>query len=263
MDVGERLVPVAKLLSPVLLLEDLFRTLEANRHLIFRNGPDVRGSRSRWTYPSRARRSACVGAGELARTAPEGRWMHLHPVSRRRPRKVNGVEPQEPGRARSEARFLSVCQSMELLSRVGSCSSAQRMRVIHTSRQNVFVTHEPSRVWWTLGIHAFPPRTGRERVGAAARSASSETERMFVNSRDRMGIGRWRCGQRVRRATISRQPAGVCVSIIGGVRHGGGVGGGAVVGEYATAPLIGMMPSASSPLPRIGGCRVSLGLKGR
>ena len=42
------------------------------------------------------------------------------------------------------------------------------------------------------------------------------------------------------------------------------MGGGAVVGEYPpTAPLIGMMPSASSPLPRIGGCRVRLGLKGR
>src|SRR5207248_10616356 len=88
----ERLVPVTKLLSPILPLEDLFRPPEAFRELILRNRPhDAVPEAVDVPHLERLDQHA-VRAGELARTTPEGRRMELHPVPRRRPREVNGVE---------------------------------------------------------------------------------------------------------------------------------------------------------------------------
>src|SRR5438093_12230421 len=101
----ERLVPLAKLLSPELPLENLLGALETPRDLIFRNRPhDLVREAVDVRHFERADQHA-VGSGELARTALEGCGMKLGPVSRSRARKVNGVELPEAGTRGLEAKL--------------------------------------------------------------------------------------------------------------------------------------------------------------
>jgi len=96
---------VAKLLSPELSLDDLFRTLEALRDLGLRNRPhrlvpeavDVLHLERVEQHP--------VEAGEVAETALEGLGMGLGPVPRQRAWKVNGLELPRTGARGLEAKL--------------------------------------------------------------------------------------------------------------------------------------------------------------
>ena len=93
----ERLVPVAKLLSPKLPLVDLLRASKALGELRLRGRPHnlVREAVDIGHFEPVDQHA--VRACELAGTALEGSGMELDPVPRRRTRKVNGVELPEAG----------------------------------------------------------------------------------------------------------------------------------------------------------------------
>jgi hypothetical protein len=101
----DRLVPVAKLLSPELALHHLRRALEAGRDLLLgerhhravAEPVDVGRSQRVDQHP--------VEACEVAGAAPVGRRMNFRPVARHRPRDVHGVALPEAWRRRLESQL--------------------------------------------------------------------------------------------------------------------------------------------------------------
>jgi len=100
----QRFLPVAKLRSPELLLEDLLRTRKALRDLLLgyrqhcpiREAIDVRGHHRVEQHP--------VVLGELPKTTLERLGMHLGPVARHRTGKVHRIDRPRPRAGGLEAK---------------------------------------------------------------------------------------------------------------------------------------------------------------
>jgi hypothetical protein len=86
------LVPLAKLLPPKLLLEDLLCALEPQRDLVLRRRPHRVEGEAVDVLRLEAVHEHPVEAGEMLGSPAEGVGMGLGPVTRHRPGKVHWVE---------------------------------------------------------------------------------------------------------------------------------------------------------------------------
>src|SRR5215212_5186794 len=93
----ERLVPLAKLLSPELALEDLLRPPEALRDLALRNRDERLVDEAVDVPVLQGVDQHSVEAGELAETPHEGLGVHPGPVARHGAREVNRVQVPRTG----------------------------------------------------------------------------------------------------------------------------------------------------------------------
>src|SRR5262249_27800051 len=112
-------IPVVKLLSPELPLEDIFDTLEALRYVAFRDRPHrLVGEAVDVLVLERVDKHP-VKACEVLNTAPQCLGMELCPVTRHGSRKVDRIEFPRAGAGRFEAKLHcllpSSCCSMDLL----------------------------------------------------------------------------------------------------------------------------------------------------
>jgi hypothetical protein len=99
----DRLVPIAKLLSPELPLEDFFRALQALRDVVLRDRPHCPVSEAVDVLVLEGVDQHPVEAYEVLNAAPECLGMGLCPVARRRSRPVDRVELPRAGAGRLEA----------------------------------------------------------------------------------------------------------------------------------------------------------------